>query len=569
MIIGDEEERPSTPEPNEICTTPNFSLRSIKKSHKKDKSKRKSCGYRSEDELSDTGSLFDYSTDDNSGEINKSATKSTVENNSSSTKSKENAVNKAAIHTPPINPIQNDDQPGPITPENRIDYLRRVMTDSIKKSHKKLKDSNKKTLFKSRIFEQQSDKMETNKTSDNDENRASTPDEKNSSRLLLAQFSSVKKSHKKDKHRKTGFAQRHIIMSQDDDSPSGSAREICHKSLLIPINIPSITVTESSVLSNTSDSLISPNSSTDSHYYSLGTSPLEKNENDSTSMMSSPNKRKNANGKHTSKAKMSSSNEGMDYVTAEEEFKIFTPIKKRKALTNIPTIQITSEESLLDDRCETPKLGIVILTPEKSILHEELQDDIVEEVAMSEEENENGRSTPENCGHLERISAFSSIKKSHKKDKWAKGKRRVIHSRKEIVESMEKEFSENNDGKFNSFEEPQPSTSYSEDKRMSISPITTPPNGLRAKTYLRLIQTTSIKRSHKKMREKRQRQMHSGGLELSDDGSLFNEVVKSTSLDESAILQKITEPDDNHEDIQPLIDIEVHYCVFTNVLFLI
>ncbi|KAK0181493.1 hypothetical protein PV327_003772 [Microctonus hyperodae] len=635
-MAEDENERPSTPSTSDTEQPASYNLRSIKKSHKKNKSRRKSCEYRSEDELSETGSLFDYSAIEDEITNNKKSVLNVDEKI-------ENFVDTRNIMGTNVDgttmqpqrdgspDVENPTSPGgPTTPENRIDYLRRIMTDSIKRSHKKIKEINRKSLIKGRILEKQVNDTENidvspsdnNKNSkdhlnyDNDcvtspieeqtvstpcnKNRSSTPENMNSSRLLLAQFSSVKKSHKKDKHRKMGFAQRHIIMTQekeyDSSSPAALEDEQCNKASSLTSNVPLITLTKSTPSNNALNYTFSSISSDDkSEYYSLGTSLLESIDGiDIQSRTSSPNKRKSDENGNAETSSSLSNGSNMEYESAEDEFKIFTPIKKRKPLIILPSqhpfnnnnnpSEVSSENSLSNGRCDTPKISFDISTPRKEnsfIVSTENDNKCSNEATINDTANENGRLTPVNNGRLERISALSSIKKSHKKDKWANARRRGIRSLKESSEDISEcnnrgevndcssnlnadswrpsrihELSSDSGEKTESHDEefiPKPSTSNTNTVIELISPMKTPPNGLQAKTYLRLIQATSIKRSHKKMRERKKIESIVLDPNLSDDGSIFDESEKSFN-DSSIRESNSSEINDNHNDFMPLDD---------------
>ncbi|XP_008555989.1 putative uncharacterized protein DDB_G0282133 [Microplitis demolitor] len=631
----DSEERPTTPLTSDV-QSPNFSIHSIKKSHKKDKSKKKLCVNHSEDELSDTGSLFEYSLIEEQKEKEEEEEEK-LKLNSSKNLSPVQVNEEMEFQTPPkTGQCHEPKTPGPatprastsgrITPENRIDYLKRIMTDSIKKSHKKLKDSNKKKLFKSRLIERQQDnvsmlKNELNlnestdqeiipsKSSDTDTgDRAGTPENMNSSRLLLSKFSSVKKSHRKDKHRKIGFAQRHIMMNESNESSSPEAE--CNKSPSKRLlNIPQITITEAST-SKSSNDLSTSLHHDNNRYQSLHQSVLDSEDGD-FKLISSPNKRKSPNVSSCSSTEADTSSSElklMDCQSPEEEFKIFTPIKKRKSIGKLnksdlnecvfstpkkPVVEICS------DRCETPRLGMSILIPaddndvvkNKYSNNNNNNDDDNDNVKEGDDANvertqsdddTNGRQTPDNLNHIKMISSLSSIKKSHRKDKWAKvrtressrlllKKNRNSNGKNDLKDlstvnntnwrhnNLTFDSSPDSMEKHESSEEltsPRPSTSSANNSSpdnnncdSNTETINTPPNSLKVKTYLRLIQNTSIKRSHKKMREKKKQDSiicADNDDNLSDDGSIFDEKDKIIDYENSGSMED--------DDIKPLDD---------------
>jgi len=133
-----------------------------------------------------------------------------------------NVTNENRMASPESNPTVSQDTNGVVTPENHINMLKQVVTESIKKSHKKIKQGTRKTLFKTEVLHQKmsSTKPEVEDACNNDQDienqaadiicasssqnsdRPSTPENINSSRDLLLHFNSVKKSHKKDKRSK-------------------------------------------------------------------------------------------------------------------------------------------------------------------------------------------------------------------------------------------------------------------------------------------------------------------------------------------------------------------------------
>ncbi|CAD6227373.1 GSCOCG00006143001-RA-CDS [Cotesia congregata] len=614
----DSEERATTPLTSDVQKSPNFSIHSIKKSHKKDISKKKLCVNHSEDELSDDGSLFDYS----------SIEEEKVKTNSPGSKALPEVNEEVKFQTPPKT-RQNETQPSTpatpkagtstvMTPENRIDYLKRIMTDSIKKSHKKLKDSNKKTLFKSRLTERQQEiasirtnglnlnespepEINSSKSPNTDaELRAGTPENINSSRILLSKFSSVKKSHRKDKHRKIGFAQRHIMMNDSIES-SSPEMELCKSPSKRLFNIPRIDITAASTSSKSS------NDSTSIHhdnnrYQSLNQSVLDSEDGD-FKLISSPNKRKSPNV--TNSTSIEESNNELksidDQCAEEEEFKIFTPIKKRKSIGKFKKNNANEcvfstpkkpVDDLCSDRCETPRLGINILLPglgnaveknknynnSNNNIENIKRDDAICEGAQSDGDT-SGRQTPDNLNRIKMISSLSSIKKSHRKDKWAKVRTRessrLLVKKNNNSLNVKDDFEDlsmvnntswrstnltydsSSDGmeKNESSEEPtspKPSTSSINNHTAAGSnaePVATPPNCLQVKKYLMLVQNTSIKKSRKKMREKKKHDsiivadndQDDGNL---SDGSIFDGEQKKSDYESSGLMED--------DDVKPL-----------------
>lgn len=570
-----------TPETKNIKNTFNHTIESIKKSHKKDRqNKNKSCSIDSDDDdLSETGSLFDYSAeklndnDVNDNKIDKIPQIIIQEHQSTN----EEIINKIDTNKTTTSTTSSTGN-STTTPENKIDYLRRIMTDSIKKSHKKVKDLNKKSLFKPRTLEKGLDDendnkiitIDNNNITDDDKNRSGTPENMNSSRLLLDKFNSVKKSHKKDKHRVAGFSQqRQINLSNtkvDDDSNSTQQ------------------IDEASTSKTTDNNNWQLNN--------LGTSLLDDN-NEPKPLCTSPNKRKNPSSDDNLQISSSSGCWKIENELNNDEFKIFTPIKKKKPLKVIST---TSSSSTIDDsklladenieigRCETPKLSQEIDDDNNNNFKTPIKSKKIntDDVNDNEEDNDeqiddvNGRLTPENQALHPHITCLSSIKKSHKKDKWTKSTKRTSYLLKKfidvknIVDSPMKENKTktwrtnidnqsssdsadkcDDENQSNNSNSPKASTSYSTILTDTNSPTKTPPNTLETKTYLRLLQTTSIKRSHKKMRDKKKQESIIFDPDLSDDGSIFDETDKKINdLDNNDCLP--LEGDDDHTNINDL-----------------
>ncbi|KAG8042003.1 hypothetical protein G9C98_007311 [Cotesia typhae] len=619
----DSEERATTPLTSDVQKSPNFSIHSIKKSHKKDKNKKKLCVNQSEDELSDTRSLFDHS----------SIEEEKVKTNSPKSKALAKVNEEVEFQTPPKT-RQNETQPftpatpkegtsAVMTPENRIDYLKRIMTDSIKKSHKKLKDSNKKTLFKSRLTERQQEiaSIQTNglnlnespereinpsKSPNSDaEIRAGTPENINSSRILISKFSSVKKSHRKDKHRKIGFAQRHIMMNDSIESSSPEI-EPCKFPSKRLLNIPRIDISAASTSNSSNDSTSIHHNN--NRYQSLNQSVLDSEDGD-FKLISSPNKRKSSNFSNSTSIEESNSEYKSidDQCADEEEFKMFTPIKKRKSIgkfnknnTNECVFSTPKKpvDDLCSDRCETPRLGINILLPglnnhveeyknynnSNNNIENKKRDDAICERAQSDGDA-NGRQTPDNLNRIKMISSLSSIKKSHRKDKWAKVRTRessrllvkknnnslnvkddfedlsMVNNTSWRSTNLTYDSSSDDMEKNESSEEPpspKPSTSSINNHTAAGSnagPVATPPNCLQVKKYLMLVQNTSIKKSRKKMREKKKHDSIIVGDNDQDDGnlsdgSIFDEEQKKSDYDSSGLMEdndvKLLD-DDNHD----------------------
>ncbi|XP_012258898.2 uncharacterized protein LOC105687664 [Athalia rosae] len=643
IILSHSEERPVTPITNDTYPSPTYSLGSIKQSHKKDKSKKRAILNNSEDEISDSGSIFDYTelkereqvcetdishnsqldssvhSNDSSGfgiisfkqedkgsktnlfnnsieeltscgtnldyshelkferDTNSEHSISIMSCNDDHSKSDDLDDSKERLKLSPnqlelISPKKYEtshscsnreldgNQNRPVTPENVINVLDQIMTDSIKKSHKKNKDMNKKIFIKPLIILEKApsvsplsssgsyeENQDSSRPSDhyNPEHvsRAGTPENVNSSRLLLGQFSSVKKSHKKNKHQKivTEFEKRQKYFNREDQegstdnlsTPNNGFASKRRKSSTIPV------VSDTELISATPDKLIPCDRSTESS--ASDASPLEK---------STPNKRKksfsmNETGTSASSVDLSPmESSSMEYESAEEEFKIFTPIKKRRSLHTVTDIKRISplkcesedpQPPLSESLACTPILPENFFTTPPSTSRENMSekkndsDSIVcEEYAVAE--SANGRSTPQNRSTAELIFNINSIKKSHKKDKKNSRLRRSLNVADENSDLCN---DTNTDLTTENYDhDPEPSTSgenLSTEKETNYSPIRinkTPPNCPKVISYLKLRQADSIKRSHKKVREQKRRNSTRNDPELSDDGSIFDTTDK-------------------------------------------
>lgn len=643
-LDNQKQRRSVTPPVQEDLHNSNYDVNSIKRSHKKDKSQRKWPLYRSEDELSDAGSIFDYSgiKDISSsceavfnhfeGERNNATgngstdmelledkmiltpVKLNYESDSEVAKindsvqdftSSRSEKNKVAIRiTSPTTPTNEapskpsktlpaNQEPAenarPSTPKNRFDFLQRVMGSSIKKSHKKIKDENKKKLLKPRMLQNGLDDVPNQESQEHpslnsedpqascsknkethtslSSNRAATPDNINSSRLLLHQFSSVKKSHKKDKTSKilSSFARRQKIFSYDKGRLSSSncgARN--PSSLANDFKSYSLQQIDSRSSETTND----------------GISELQKIQGSPRSTDSSPNKRKLSSCSDSDEACTPLSMDdsvSINYVTAEEEFKIFTPIKKRRAA---PTRRLSDCEYEFEDipldkledvpltRCTTPVL-------DQSRLMDSIEDNFFtperSTYALNVSEEPRGKSTPKNKTTpknrltVELMSNVNSIKQSHRKDKKGSGLSfKNVSARLDIeTETRVGEInspllrppsnfltpdssllSDNvSDGSFRNislmaskflqsyeYEHSKPSTSYESrddnddgEGKKTYNLTATPPNLMKTKGYLRIFQNDSIKKSHKKKREELRHSTLFQDPEMSDDGSIFSE----------------------------------------------
>jgi len=380
--------------------------------------------------------------------------------------------------------------------------------------------------------------------------RPSTPENVNSSRLLLLDFNSVKKSHKKDKRSKktSSFAECHDYEYRKRSSNSlqrsryeeNIDRILCKNEFLGLKESP-------------------------------GISPKKKKKSVSMSLQCST-------------PKISSAFMSLEY---KDEFKICTPIKKLPimlAVTNYVSADNISQEEdesartskeIDCTRCVTPVACFKELRKNEDLILEydnakrfETDVSISKAADTANLKNKNGRSTPINMSTTELLYNIDSIKKSHKKDKHSHSKRLILKKKRSYIEenghisfiNNEKILEEPTTSSFKhhvdkhcaekemciimkkdkSYREtdynPQPSTSRGGDdmengKNISKSKFldTTPPNSLNAMNLIKLLHTTSIKKSHKKKRDINAQTKYilmSQEYELSDDGSIFDEEEK-------------------------------------------
>ncbi|XP_017795802.1 PREDICTED: uncharacterized protein LOC108577197 [Habropoda laboriosa] len=665
-----DDDRPCTPE-NVICIIPE-SMSAIKRSHKKERSSRWSdrcvtqfpssftndedvlqnrkhvdplqdsksnvnlhtnknsnCKElalsRSEDDMSDTGSLFDYTEEqenvvEESKNIFENIKVKTEENAESFSEIEDlskndllqdsNSTNANNLSNRNIDLIADDKRSvtpelvaevalelqKSVTPENHINILERIAKDSIKNSHKKLKDTNKRRLFSPKVlqgkleaaeeqggtrcwqnFEQHEDiqdnkiPVEQNYLDVLRGERSCTPEKVNSSRLLLTQFSSVKKSHKKDKHNKilSGFLKRQEYFNKDMELV-----KICkHKGF----NSDYTSECKGSAEDFSSDLDVSTNIE-DSAF-----SVVHVDANTSLDKLSPSKRKKSLDISADYETSVSCNSELEECDTSKEEFKIFTPLKRKRSLIasaaakehlnfyGIPSVKIELAENVVADislsRC---------LTPVPNFQSNYVQTDgnnIIKVIKANNDNNDSddnnggethdygsndttGRSTPRNMSTTELYVNLDSIKKSHKKNKRGNSSRKGLNLFRnnfcteeenemstECTESAMHSASElsNNDitsksinDKSIDYDSTDDSTSLvviDNEKCASTSMEnellnTTPPNCLKTKSYIRLIQDTSIKRSHKKVRDQKKQEITIETDELSDDGSIFGEEEK-------------------------------------------
>lgn len=471
-----------------------------------------------------------------------------------------------------------------VTPENSINILQNIVKDSIKKSHKKIKDDNKRKLFSPKVLqnkletteEQENIKcwknfeniekniisIETNYHNTSKEERSSTPEKVNSSRLLLSQFNSVKKSHKKDKHNKilSGFLKRQEYFNKDMD-------------LDINNKYKTFNVDDTSECKYRMEDF-----SSNLDVTNIGDSSLISSENLNISLdkLSPSKKQKSQDLSLNCEMNMLYDSELQELDTSKEEFKIFTPLKrKRSSIASIACKEYLCFYDLSPEKNEYSEDGNIsfsrCLTPvpnfsnfcakikENNITTVKLDNDINNENTKEVYDSDNdvtGRLTPRNMSTTELYPNLDSIKKSHKKNKRGNISRKdftlirndhYVNERHET--SMENIINETDnlsdfsndfvtvDDVINKSIHEKPisnnteikdSTNLVDDNQSCLNnnsknTTVTPPNCLKTKSYIKLLGETSIKRSHKKVRDKRKEELIINTNELSDDGSIFGD----------------------------------------------
>ncbi|XP_076624024.1 uncharacterized protein LOC143343233 [Colletes latitarsis] len=467
-----------------------------------------------------------------------------------------------------------------ITPENRVNILQQISYDSIKKSHKKNKGANRKQFFSSKVLPcklevaEQDDRdclenseqdqsideskliVDENNVDTSEVERACTPEKVNSSRLLLSQFSSVKRSHKKDKHTKilSGFLKRQEYFNKEIDFD----RDTKDKAFDIDDGFG-----YKKSMEDLSDFDNTANSNDSSYLLNM------------SSDKSSPSKRKiSLNTSSDRDANVSCDSELQECDVSREEFQIFTPLKRKRSLIAPAAKEYLHFYDLPSGSDEISEEAIAnisfsrCLTPVPS-LQENYMKSGENHLATVKSDNvssndKTGRSTPRNMSTEELYNNLDSIKKSHKKNKSGnilrkgfdlirnnlcegKGQISSENIKKEICEKLELSddsiavYDANKSVTDESIDhdnfESLSSSSASDQNLSTTHPKTalqnvTPPNSFKAKNYLRVLQETSIKRSHKKVRDQKKHDFTIDTNELSDDGSIFGDKEELVYMDE-------------------------------------
>jgi len=464
-----------------------------------------------------------------------------------------------------------------VTPENHVNIMEELFTESIKKSHKKVKQVNRKSFISKSLHQ----KMKLAHSDENitvhnatcplnsqDSVRPKTPDNINSSRLLLMQFNSVKKSHKKDKHNKriSGLAKCHKYQEYRKRNGNSILNNKSKEDINESLHRDSF---ESLELKNSPDA-----------------SPKKKKKSMNVSI-------KNETHRWLSESPLSHEN-------TKDEFKIYTPIKRISDLFAAPD-NVCINESSSDksesvqvmptkvdfSECLTPTIHCSRKSRKSEHVHEYIHADKSKtDACISHDEiantadpkdcieiSHNGRTTPTNMSTTELLCDINSIKKSHKKNKYSssickRGRKGSSHNPEmsisksvnfanDISEATFEEHAtsvlqhsdtcnlsiktemcsnihdvkedENYEGTI--YDTPQPSTSRSNDignvLNINASNLlnATPPNDFNTTNFITLFNSTSIKKFHKKERDYNAETKYilmSSEHDLSDDGSIFD-----------------------------------------------
>lgn len=496
-----------------------------------------------------------------------------------------NATRDNKMASPESKPISSQNANKVVTPENHEKNMSmNVLMESIKKSHKKMKHENRKQLFtkdlhrelelaKSKVSlenacnddkdieSQMADTIRVSSPQNFEFDRPSTPENVNSSRLLLLDFNSIKKSHKKDKRskRSSSFAECHgyEYRKRSNDSLQSSRYE--------DENIDGISCRKHEPFGLKE---------------SPGISPKKKKKSSSMSLQSST-------------PKMSSAFVSLGCNNIDDEFKIYTPIKKQPILLTVTDYIPADEMSQVREsatsneidcsRCMTPIARFKELRKTEDLASEhdnatgfETDVRVLKTADTANLKDNNGRSTPINMSTMELLNNIDSIKKSHKKNKHSHSRRptskkkgsciqesghvnftnseKMLEERaanhctkKEICNIMH-EKERDNSYKETDYDNPQPSTSQGgniENAKSTTSKFlnTTPPNTSNAMNFIKLLHTTSIKKSHKKERDMNAQTKYifmSQEHDLSDDGSIFDEQERLNFMDISDNNTEIT-----------------------------
>lgn len=476
--------------------------------------------------------------------------------------------NDVVPSTSTSNPAVPQNASRAVTPENHINILQQIFTESIKKSHKKVKYENKK-IFQRRSLQQ---KVEFIQDARNDSNiaaclsasqtsaRPNTPDNINSSRLLLTQFHSVKKSHKKEKYNKkiSSLAKyqkyQEFCKKNEDSMRSNRSRQadisgISYKDSSVSFELKDLPNVSPSKKQNSPN--VSAQSEACSSLCSESSSLGCKNIEDEFSI---PIKRislrlfSSSNANTDDSVKKSQSEQAAVTPEAVDFSRSITPIARcsRKSTGYKDALSkgdAPTDESKIDACVSRDGLANTIDPTDK-----------------------NGRSTPTNMSTMELFSNIDSIKKSHKKNKhghgiFKRGGKRPSHNQESknvsfansTTATLEEQASSalqlssasigtgmcsnthDKDGSYEeiNYDDPQPSTSRTSDSIRNITNVTTsnilnvtPPNNVHTASFVTLYNTTSIKKFHKKERDFNAETKYilmSSEHDLSDDGSIFDE----------------------------------------------
>ncbi|KYN22190.1 hypothetical protein ALC57_05467 [Trachymyrmex cornetzi] len=446
------------------------------------------------------------------------------------------------------------------------------------------------------------------------DDRSHTPE--NMINVLPESISSIKKSHKKEKlysHEEQSSIQQMDVSIKNDNLHSRTAMESPGIDMIATSSCYIVSENESHKKNrNIKRTLIYNDEHCDTKSDSdhnlqqktastINDSTLRKNKSPDIS----PTEKSVSTFLQSSTPKFPSAFLSLGFKDINDEFKIFTPIKKRRIPVDVTNYVSAAGMSQEDDesaqatskeidcsRCVTPvahcsKLRKHDLTSERDNAKKSETDiNVLKVTDTTNPKDKNGRSTPINMSTTELLCNIDSIKKSHKKDKHNRSKELILKKKRSYVEKSEHVNFGNNDKMleeptcwslkhhfdkncaekemcnvmcekeknksykaivYDDPDDPQPSTSRGADNMENTKNTikskfldTTPPNSLSAMKLMKLVQTTSIKKSHKKERDINAQTKYilmSQEHELSDDGSIFDEEERLDFIQNDSIAQ--------------------------------
>ncbi|KZC06842.1 hypothetical protein WN55_07799 [Dufourea novaeangliae] len=450
--------------------------------------------------------------------------------------------------------FHEEDDDRPQTPENLIRIIPESMS-AIKRSHKKERSSKRSGHCTTQLANSFSDDKDVTEN--------------------ITDFVLTRHTERTDSDRESHSRHVQSCNSQDDMSDTGSlfdyAEELKSEEASNPIetgdkSMKGLSYSNLDATVNLSDSSYSANVSSDKLSPSKRKIPLDVSREYNTSV--------------------SCESELQELDTSQEEFKIFTPLKRKRSLISSTTkdclrfynLPSGKDENTKEDiaanistsRCLTPILNfeehcaqssanhLAIVTPYNNVTTEE------SDIQECDSNDRTGRSTPKNMSTVELYLNLDSIKKSHKKTKRGNISRKGFNlvgddsfgercgqtSSAEIGNKTHETFdlseydgknlgidtsSEDNGDVQGSSRIHVADQNAASTSAEGVLQIVTPPNCLKVKNYIRLLRETSIKRSHKKVRDKKKHELTVDSSQLSDDGSIFGDEEESVDTSRRSV----------------------------------